>query len=210
MTIDLARLPTSPAESQPALAAQPSLETLALLARRRSTPIALLGAPGPSQAEIDALIRLAARVPDHGKLGPWRFLVIAGAARERAGALLADLVAAREAGADDIRQAGERARFTRAPVVVTVISTAAPHPKIPEWEQVMSAGAVAFQLLLAAHAMGYAGAWLTEWPAYDADARAALGLAPHERIAGFVYLGAAKSEITERVRPDLAPRISHF
>jgi nitroreductase len=209
MTIDLSRMPTAPAENQPATAAQPSLETLALLSSRRSTPIALMGAPGPSQAEVDALIRLAARVPDHGKLGPWRFLVIAGAARERAGALMADLIAERE-NADDVRQAGERARFTRAPVVIAVISTAAPHPKIPEWEQLMSAGAVAFQLVLAAHALGYAGAWLTEWPAYDAEARAALGLAPHERIAGFVYLGTARGEITERFRPDLAPRISHF
>lgn len=210
MTIDIAGLPAAPAENQLLPAAQPSLETLALLARRRSTPIALMGEPGPSEAEIDALIRLAARAPDHGKLGPWRFLVLAGEGRDRAGALMADLIAARDPRADEARLAGERARFARAPVVITVISTAAPHAKIPEWEQLLSAGAVSYQLVLAAHAMGYAGAWLTEWPAYDAQAREALGLAPHERVAGFVYLGTAKGEVMERFRPDIAPRVSRF
>jgi nitroreductase len=208
MKIDPARLPAPPAENTPLPAAQPSLETLGLLARRRSTPIGLMTSPGPSRAEIEALIALAARVPDHGKLGPWRFLVIEGAARERAGEKLAALVAAREPNADAARLKGERERLTRAPVVIAVISTAAPHAKIPEWEQVLSSGAVAFQLVLAAHAMGYAGAWLTEWLTYDAEARAALGLAPHERIAGLVYLGTAKADPPERVRPDVKQRIA--
>ena len=88
--------------------------------------------------------------------------------------------------------------------------TAAPHPKVPEWEQKLSAGAVCFSLLIAAHALGYAGSWLTEWPAYDARARAALGLAEHERIAGFIYLGTAREPATERVRADVSARISRF
>jgi nitroreductase len=207
-TIHPNEIPVPPAENTPLPAAQPSRETLALLARRRSTPIALMGAPGPSRAEIEALLTLATRVPDHGKLGPWRFLVIEGAARERIGAQFAAIALAKKPDADAALAEMERTRFTRAPVVVAVISTAAPHAKIPEWEQLMSAGAVAYQLVLAAHAMGYGGAWLTEWPAYDEQARAALGLAGDERIVGFVYLGTAKSDPTERVRPPLAPRIA--
>ncbi len=210
MKIDPSRLPAPPAENQPMPAAQPSLETLSLLAQRRSTPIALMTGPGPSRAEIEALIGVAARVPDHGKLGPWRFLVIEGAARERAGEKLAALVKQSNPNADEAQMKMERERLTRAPVVIAVISTAAPHPKIPEWEQVLSAGAASFQLVLAAHAMGYAGAWLTEWPAYDEQGRAALGLAPHERIAGLVYIGTAKADPQERVRPDVKTRISWF
>jgi nitroreductase len=208
--IDLAALPAQPAENQPLPAARPSIETLSLLAQRRSTPIALMTGPGPSRREIETLITLAARVPDHGKLGPWRFLVIEGAARERAGEKLAALVKQRTPNADEAQMKMERERLMRAPVVIAVISTAAPHPKIPEWEQVLSAGAASFQLVLAAHAMGYAGAWLTEWPAYDEQGRAALGLAPHERIAGLVYIGTAKADPQERVRPDVKTRIAWY
>jgi nitroreductase len=210
MKIDPSRLPAPPAENQPVPAAQPSLETLSVLARRRSTPIALMTDPGPSRAEIEALISVAARVPDHGKLGPWRFLVIEGAARERAGEKLAALVKQRSPNVDEAQIKMERERLMRAPVVIAVISTASPHPKIPEWEQVLSAGAASFQLVLAAHTMGYAGAWLTEWPAYDEQGRAALGLAPHERIAGLVYIGTAKADPQERVRPDVKTRIAWY
>ena len=208
MSIDLSAVPAAPVENEPLPAASPSAETLALMARRRSTPIALMTGPGPGRAEVETLIRLAARVPDHGKLGPWRFVIYEGAARRAAGEKFSALIAARKPGADAAHLEMEAARFERAPVVVAVISKAALHPKIPEWEQVLSAGAVSYQLVLAAYAMGYAGASLTEWPAYDAEARAALGLAEHERVAGFVYLGSAKENPTERVRPPLAPRIS--
>lgn len=206
MTVPLAAIPPEPRENDACAAAREDAGTLALLAQRRSTKIAHLGGPGPSQDEIDALIRLAARVPDHGKLGPWRFVVIAGEARERAGQALAGALS--EAGADAVEQA--RGLFLRAPACVVVVSTAAPHAKIPEWEQQLSAGAACFALLLAGHAMGYAGCWLTEWPTYDARARAALGLAVHERIAGFVYLGSARESATERVRADWASRVSRF
>jgi nitroreductase len=210
MIIDLQRLPKPPVENDEMPPAQPSLETLALLARRRSTPIALIGAPGPTRDQIEAMIRLAARVPDHGKLGPWRFLVLEGDGRERAGEAMAAIVKQNEPAADETRLKMERQRFLRAPVVIAVISTAQPHPKIPEWEQLMSAGAAAFQLLLAAHAMGFGAVWLTEWPAYDAHARAALGLAAHERITGFIYVGAATAAPQERYRPDLAQRMAWY
>src|SRR5690606_4011008 len=116
--------------------------------------------------EIDALIRLAARVPDHGKLGPWRFVVIEGDARARDGEALATVIAGDD-GVDEVRLNAARNLCNRAPAVVMVVSTAAPHAKIPEWEQQLSSGAVCFAMLLAAHAMGYAGCWLTEWPTYD-------------------------------------------
>lgn len=201
--------PSQPAEGEPACAARPSPETLALLAARRSVKIAELRGPGPTPDQVDALIALAARAPDHGKLGPWRFLVIEGEARRRAGEALAELQAGRGVSDPAVLEA-ERARFERAPVVVTVISTAAPHAKIPEWEQVLSSGAVCFQLLVAAHAAGFAGCWLTEWPTYDEAARAALGLAAHERVAGFVYLGSAAAAPLERVRASTQERIQRF
>lgn len=209
MTVSISAIPPAPREGEPAVAAHESAETLALLAQRRSSKIAYLAEPAPSPAEIDALIALAARVPDHGKIGPWRFVVFEGEARLRAGKALAGVIANDE-GVDETRLAFARNLIARAPVCVMVVSTAAPHPKVPEWEQQLSSGAAAFALLLSAHAMGYAGCWLTEWPSYDARARAALGLAEAERIAGFVYLGTAREAVTERVRADAATRISRF
>lgn len=206
MPLPVSAIPSPPAENQPVDAACESAETLKLLARRRSTKIAHLAEPGPSSAEIDALIRLAARIPDHGKLGPWRFVVIDGEARRRAG----EAIARAKAESDPARAEAARNLFLRSPACVMVVSTAGPHAKIPEWEQQLSSGAVCFALLLAAHALGYAGCWITEWPAYDAEARAALVLAPHERVSGFVHLGTAREPPTERVRADVSSRIARF
>ncbi|MFZ4602755.1 MAG: nitroreductase family protein [Caulobacterales bacterium] len=203
--IPAADIPAPPAENDTLQAAHPSLETLRLLAARRSTKAVFLTEPGPDGAQIDTLLTLAARVPDHGKLGPWRFIVLAGEGRERAGAAIADAL-----GADAQSPEFERARFLRAPVVVAVVSSAAPHPKIPEWEQVLSAGAACFAMITAGSAMGFAGCWLTEPPAYDPRARAALGLADHERVAGFIYLGTATAAPTERERPSAASRTTWF
>jgi nitroreductase len=209
MALDPSIIPPSPRENEPAVAARESPETLALLARRRSTKIGHLSEPGPTGAALEALIALAARVPDHGKLGPWRFIVIEGDARARAGVSLARVIEG-DAGVDQSQISFSRGLFLRAPTCVIVVSTAAPNPKIPEWEQLLSSGAVCFSLLVSAHALGYAGCWLTEWPTYDARARTALGLTEHERIAGFVYLGSAREATTERVRPDVGSRISRF
>ncbi|MBS0386813.1 MAG: nitroreductase [Proteobacteria bacterium] len=209
MPLPASAIPAPLQDNDPADAAHESLETLSLLARRRSTKVGRLAEPGPSEDQIDALLRLAARVPDHGKLGPWRFVVIAGEARARAGEALAEAIA-KDEGVDEARLGAARGLLQRAPACVMVVSTAAPHPKIPEWEQLQSAAMASFALLLAAHAMGFGGCILTEWPAYDARARAALGLKEHERIAGFVYLGTPREPVTERFRADLGSRVSRF
>lgn len=197
-------LPVPPAENEPCNAIFASAETLTLLARRRSTKVVHFAGPGPNAEELDALLALATRVPDHGKLGPWRFVVIEDEGRARAGEQLA--------GICTDTQSAEIARqtFSRAPLCVMVVSTAIQHAKIPEWEQQLSAGAVCYAMLIAAHAMGYGGCWLTGWPVYDARARAALGLAEHERIAGFIHLGAPTETPTERVRADWRERVRRF
>ncbi|MBY0448241.1 MAG: nitroreductase [Hyphomonadaceae bacterium] len=206
--MSLPLFPRPPGEGEAAAAASFSPETLELLAQRRSTKIAQLGEPGPSPAMLRDILSLAVRVPDHGKLAPWRFLLLEGEGRARAGAVLAAIQESCGAGAEAI--AAERGRFLRAPCVVGVISRAGPHAKIPQWEQELSAGALCFAVLLGAHAAGFAGCWLTEWPTYDARARAALGLAAEERIAGFIYLGSAREPAIERPRPDLAGLVQVF
>jgi|CXWL01.1.fsa_nt_gi nitroreductase len=204
MPLPASAVPAAPNENDLLPAVHESAETLALLALRRSTKVVHLAPPGPNAGQLEALLRLGARVPDHGKLGPWRFVVIEGEGRERAGLALAS-------NAGDAQSAEiARQTFQRAPVCVLVVSTAAPHPKIPEWEQQLSAGAVCQNLLVAAYAMGFGACWLTGWACYDARARAALGLHEHERIAGFVHLGAPTAPASERVRANWRERVSRF
>ena len=185
-------------------------DTLAMLARRRSVPPIALAEPGPTAAQRDQLLALAARVPDHGKLAPWRFIIFEGSARDRAGAILADALRAGAPHTPDKRLAVERERLRQAPLVVAVVSRAAPHIKIPEWEQVLSAGAVCMTLTVAANAMGFGTSWLTEWMAYDAGARAALGLAEPERIAGLIYIGTPTAIPEDRVRPVMSEITTFF
>jgi nitroreductase len=185
-------------------------ETIALLTRRRSLPPQGMKGPGPDQAERDVMLTIAARVPDHGKLAPWRFILFEGKARERAGQIAATLLSEDDPSASEPRLLAERSRFARAPLVVGVVSRAAPHVKIPEWEQQLSAGAACMNLVIAANALGYVAAWLTEWCAYDRRFCAAIGLAPHERIAGFIHIGRANMASEDRQRPDLADIVSQF
>ena len=193
-------------ELETALAAVDETETAVLehLASRRSVSATALAEPGPDRATLLRMLTIAARVPDHKKLAPWRFIVIEGEARARFGETLASICAANEPEASEVRRQIERERFLRAPVVVVVVSSPVSHPAVPEWEQVLSAGAVCLNLLHAASAQGFGAQWITEWYAYDEAMRRALGLKSAERIAGFVYIGTPREKPTERERPDLS------
>ena len=185
-------------------------EALDLLKTRRSVkPIELAG-PGPTSAELDTLLTVASRVPDHGKLTPWRFIVFDGDARLKAGEAIAHAFKTDRPDATGDQVAFERARLARAPLVVAVVSRAAPHVKIPEWEQVLSAGAAAMSLVLAAHALGYGANWITEWYAYDRRVLDALGLSANEKIAGFVHVGRPASPPEDRPRPPLGEIVTRF
>jgi nitroreductase len=186
------------------------LNALELLTTRRSFKATELSGPGPSAAQIDTLLTVAARVPDHGKLAPWRFIVFEGDARRAAGDAIAAAFQARYPDAKPEQVEAERNRLRRAPLVIAVVSRAGPHVKIPEWEQVLSAGAAAMNLVLAAHALGFAANWITEWYAYDRAVLDALGLAPHERIAGFVHIGTPPGPPEDRPRPALSEIVTRF
>ena len=200
--------PTFPRPGDPVPAHHASAETLALLSHRRSTVAKNMTGPGPSSDQVEALLRIASRTPDHGKLFPWRFMVFEGPARARFGEILESRLREIEPDGPEERYSLERSRFERAPVVVAVISDVTENHKIPEWEQVLSAGAVCQQMLIAASAMGFAAQWLTEWYAYDRVTKKALGLDTGERVAGFIYIGSAAEAPTER--PRKAPRITRW
>ncbi|MDJ1159378.1 nitroreductase [Chelatococcus sp. SYSU_G07232] len=185
-------------------------DMLDLLRTRRSVPSPMLGAPAPSGAELEALLSIASRVPDHGKLAPWRFILIEGDARHRIGQVIAGAFAADNPDASGERLAAERKRLAHAPLVIAVVSRARPHVKIPEWEQILSAGAVCMNLVVAANAAGYATSWLTEWYAFDRRVLDALGLEPHERIAGFIHVGTATEKPSDRPRPALADIVTRY
>ncbi|EHS54076.1 nitroreductase [Rhizobium sp. PDO1-076] len=174
------------------------------LSVRRSVPAFQMCEPGPSREEIEAILTLAVRVPDHGKIAPWRFVVYRGAERARLGEELLAMALAKNPDLSAEMIEVERNRFTRAPVVIAVISTAAPHFKIPEWEQIMSAGAVCLNLLMAANAHGYVSNWLSEWFAFDQQAYPLLGVKQGEKVAGFIHIGSTTFPIIERPRPALA------
>ncbi|GMU43893.1 MAG: nitroreductase [Xanthomonadales bacterium] len=174
---------------------------LQLLNTRHSTPAKALGPPAPEGTELHALIEAAARVPDHGRLRPWRLLEIR---RETGLDLGRRLVALREARGetlDETTRHKDLHRFAHAPLVLVVIARIAPGHKIPEVEQLLSAGALAQNLLLGAHALGYAAQWLTGWPAHDADVAPLLGLHEHERIIAFVHVGTPTAIMPDRERP---------
>jgi nitroreductase len=185
-------------------------DTIAMLKRRRSVPPPMMTGPGPAGEELATILTIASRVPDHGKLTPWRFLIFEGSARERAGRIALDLRLADKPDLDEAGRAEELRRFSRAPLVVAVVSRAAPHFKVPEWEQVLSAGAVCMNMIVAARALGFSATWLTGWMAYDVRFRAAIGLAEHERIAGFIHIGRAATAIEDRPRPPLEAIVTSF
>lgn len=184
--------------------------TLALLQRRRSVPPATMAGPGPDGAELEAILAIAARVPDHGKLAPWRFILFDGEGRRRAGDVIASVFAAENPEAPEARVEAERTRLLHAPLVIGVVSRAGPHFKIPEWEQMLSAGAATMNLIVAANALGFVTAWLTEWFSYDERVARGLGLVGTERFVGFVHVGRPTVVVEDRVRPVMADLVTAF
>ena len=186
----------------------PAPGAIDLLLTRRSGSAKAMTGPGPSAEELSLILKAAARVPDHGKLFPWRFIVFQGEGRARMGDILAEAFAGEDDRPRQIEE--ERARFLRAPVVVGVVSRVREQIKIPVWEQQMSAGAVCMTMLVAAHALGYVANWLTEWYAYHSEVLDKIGLKPGEHVAGFVYIGKAAAPLEERPRPEMAGIVSYF
>jgi nitroreductase len=184
--------------------------TIDLLLKRRSVSANSLGESGPSEAELELMLRAASRVPDHKKLVPWRFILFQGEAREAFGKVLAEVCRAEESDPGQFRLENETKRFMRAPLVIAVISRVVKNLAAPEWEQTLSAGAACQNLIVAATALGYGVQWITEWCAYSAGVRKALNLADNERVAGFIYIGTAKEKPDERERPQLADIVARW
>ena len=177
--------------------------TLALLETRRSGRPREMVAPGPSEAELERILTIAARVPDHGKLFPWRFVTVGHDQRQALADLLARALPEHDPEALPAHYVKALEFAHQAPALVVVVSAPVPDHKIPLWEQQLSSGAAAMNLLTAAHALGYVGGWITGWAAYSERVRAAF-CGPGERIAGFVFLGTPGSELEERPRAPLA------
>ena len=182
---------------------------LSLLATRRSARPRDLVAPGPDAAQLDAILQIAARVPDHGKIHPWRFVIVAPDRRAALATLITDSYRAErpQAAATEIAALEQFAQ--QAPTLVVVLSSPKTTSHIPLWEQELSAGAACMNLLHAAHAHGFAGGWLTGWASYSDTVRDAFGAAP-ERIAGFFFLGTASAQLEERVRPDRSMIVTNW
>ncbi|MBT5383707.1 MAG: nitroreductase [Kordiimonadaceae bacterium] len=182
-----------------------SQETLELLMLRRSLTVKDMVHPGPSEEQLKQILEIGSRVPDHKKQVPWRFLTFEKNTRKKFGKILRAIFAKNYPKTNEKMLDFEENRFLRAPLVIAVISTAdKDNPKVPEWEQILTAGAVCQNILIASNAMGYASQWLTEWYAYDKVVLKELNLNPNERIAGFIYIGTASKQPKERGRPDLA------
>ena len=178
-------------------------ELLGYLRRRRSVTADTMIEPGPDEEELGSILNIAARVPDHGKLEPWRFIIIRGEARISFADKLAEIYNAANPGNDSSRLAKDTSRIPAAPVIIAVVSTAGDHVKVPVWEQELSAGAVYLNLIHGAAAHGYIAQWLTAWLAYDAEVAAMLGLSEGERVAGYMHIGSPSVAPVERARPDI-------
>lgn len=177
---------------------------------RRSVSARLLTEPGPDDAALEKILQGASRVPDHGKIHPWRFIIIRGEARKTLGQVLRAAWPDQEADASPAKLDLEATRFMRAPLVIAVVSSIIVPHKIPEWEQSLSAGAACLNLLYSAQALGFGANWITEWCAYHPKVRAALGLGASEKIAGFVHIGTPSEKPGDRPRPALKEVVSEW
>lgn len=180
------------------------------LKTRRSVGIGFLKDPGPTAAELTEILTIGTRVPDHGKVVPWRLVVIEGDARQRAGEKLAAIQKSRNPGLDEASLDNERRQFLPAPVTIGVILSPKPHPKAPEIEQLLSAGNVCFNLSHAAFALGYAASWTNRWYGFDTEAQQMLGARGGERFVGFIHIGTPAMAPEDRERPPLEDVVSHW
>jgi nitroreductase len=198
-------LPSAPEFGAP-LPTAANAEALRFLALRRSASAVTLAEPAPDAGQLSDLLRLAARAPDHGKLSPWRFIILAGDDKTAFAQRLETLAAER----NDPQLAAKLAKLKIPPLAVVVVSSPKAGVAIPEWEQVLSAGVVCTNLLYAALAMGFGANWITDWYSYDVDAGAILGLQAGERVAGFVLIGTPREPPLERERPQVAPLVTRW
>lgn len=185
-------------------------DAIELLKTRRSVKPREMTGPGPSPAELETILTIGARVPDHGKLAPWRFIVFEGEARSRAGEVIASVFARKNPAATSADVEVERRRLTDAPLVIGIVSFTKPHPKVPAFEQELSAGASAMNIVTAATALGYGAAWLTGWFAFDRDVLDGLGLKADEKLAGLIHIGKATKPSEDRPRPVLSEIVTRF
>jgi len=185
-------------------------DTIDLLKIRRSVKPREMSPPGPSPAELETILTIGARVPDHGKLTPWRFIVFEGDARVRAGEVIARVFAQKSPNAASDEIDVEKRRLADAPLVIGVVSFTRPHAKVPAWEQELSAGASAMNIVTAATALGYGACWLTGWSAFDRDVLDGLGLKADEKLAGFIHIGTQTKPSEDRPRPALADIVTRF
>lgn len=183
---------------------------LQVLDARRSVPSKQLAEPGPDHVTLHRMLASAVRVPDHGKLVPFRFIHIHGEARHALGDQLAARTRALDPDAPDAAVEKDRGRFSSAPDIITVVARLTSGHKVPEQEQLLTAGSVCFALLQAAQAFGFGAQWLTGWMAYDAQVAQSLGLAPGEKIVGFIHIGTPRLEAPERERPDPATLLTEW
>jgi nitroreductase len=183
---------------------------LSFLATRKSASAKALGEPGPSPAQLKEILEIGVRVPDHGKLTPWRFILFEGEGRVRAGRAFAERWKVLHPDHGEDMLAFQRGFFLRAPVVIGVVSRAAPHVKIPEFEQLLSSALVSYNIVLAATAMGFGAQLQTDWIAYDAEIGRILGLQPPERMTGFVYVGTPTVPLEDRPRPEVSGLVTRW
>jgi len=181
---------------------------LALLQHRHSVPSRQLGGPAPDETTLHTLLEAAIRVPDHGKLVPFRLIRLHGEPKLAFGERLAAIAMRNNPDLSEAKLEKERGRYTFAPLVLAVVACLHADSKVPEIEQKLCAGNVAYNILLGAHALGYGGQWLTGWAAYDREVAGILGLAEHEHVVGFVHLGTPRIAVPDRDRPALADLLS--
>ena len=180
------------------------------LLTRRSVLAKEMCEPGPSSEQIETILAAGHRVPDHGKIGPWRFIVFIGDARQKFSTELANIFKSENSDANEALMTFESSRFMRAPLVIGVVASPDTEHKVPVWEQHLSTGAACQNILLAANGLGFSAQWLTEWYSYNNKVNELLQLNEQEQMAGFIYIGSASTPPKERNRPSLEERTAYW